>query len=97
MKNILFAWLFLSFVNSVQAEDWKKEVQNDLTLLGHRNWIVVVDSAYPWQVSPGVITVETEASQTEVVEYVFNQIKASRHVRPTVYLDQELDFICQQT
>src|SRR5271165_1940011 len=47
--------------------DWQTKVADEMPLLGHRNWILVVDSAYPLQTSPGVETIETNEAQEEVV------------------------------
>ena len=41
--------------------DWNQRLAEAMPLLGHRNWILVVDSAYPLQISPGIETVETNA------------------------------------
>jgi hypothetical protein len=39
---------------SSQAQSaWQQKVSTEMPLLGHRNWIVIVDSAYPLQSSPG--------------------------------------------
>ena len=64
-----------------------------MPLLGHRNWILIVDSAYPLQTSPGVETIETNAAQLEVVRTVLTEIENSIQVRPVVYMDAELPFI----
>ena len=50
----------------VAASDWKAKVNTAIPLLGHRNWILIVDSAYPLQVAPGVETIETSADQLDV-------------------------------
>jgi hypothetical protein len=76
--------------------DWRKLVEQELPLLGHRNWIVIVDSAYPLQSSPGVETVETDASQGEVVRTVVNDLSRSKHVAPDVFMDAELPFVPEQ-
>ncbi|HEY1901368.1 MAG TPA: hypothetical protein VGG56_02990 [Terracidiphilus sp.] len=73
--------------------DWQQKVKDELPLLGHRNWIVIVDSAYPLQTSPGVETIETGEDQLAVVDYVLGALKNSTHVRPLVHLDKELEFI----
>lgn len=31
---------------------WKQQLDRELPLLGHRNWILVVDKAFPMQTSP---------------------------------------------
>ena len=92
MKTILVA-LMLSLVPALQAADWKQTLHQSMPLLGHRNWIVVADSAYPWQVSPGVRTLDTGASQEEVTRAVLEALAASRHVKPIVYVDRELEFV----
>ena len=80
-------------MHAATATDWKAKVQENLPLLGHRNWILVVDSAYPLQASPGVETIETNADQLEVVRYVLDAINGSIHVRPLIYMDAELPFV----
>lgn len=72
---------------------WKAKLAADLPLLGHRNWILVVDSAYPLQTSPGIETIETNEGQVEVVRTVLGAINSSIHVRPIVYMDAELPFV----
>ena len=69
---------------------WKNFLRQELPLLGHRNWIVVADSAYPAQNSPGIVTVETNATQIEVVQEVLRQLGTARHVTPILYVDAEL-------
>ncbi|HEV2274480.1 MAG TPA: RbsD/FucU domain-containing protein [Acidobacteriaceae bacterium] len=72
---------------------WQSRVQQILPLLGHRNWILIVDSAYPLQTSPGVETLETNADQIEVIRSVLAELDHSIHVRPIVYTDAELPFV----
>ena len=64
--------------------------------MGHRNWILVVDSAYPLQSSSGVETVETNADQLEVVRYVLGAINNSIHVRPDIFMDAELPYVQEE-
>jgi len=70
---------------------WREQIKEELPVLGHRNWIVVADSAYPAQVSPGVEMVCTGAGQLEVVKAVLEELEACKHVRPIIYLDKELE------
>ncbi len=76
--------------------DWKAELAQRLPLLGHRNWILIADSAYPLQTSPGIETIETNADQVEVVQYVLSQINSSIHVRPEIFMDAELRYVPEQ-
>ena len=43
--------------------DIRSLIQSRLPGLGHRNWIVVADSAYPMQISAGVETITVNADQ----------------------------------
>jgi D-ribose pyranose/furanose isomerase RbsD len=75
------------------AADWKARVAEVLPLLGHRNWILIVDSAYPLQASPGVETIETGAGLPYVLKSVLATINNSAHVRPEIYMDAELPYV----
>ena len=66
-----------------------------LPLFGHRNWIVVADSAYPAQSKPGIETIVSGAGQLEVARQVLDAIARSKHVRANIYLDQELQFVAE--
>jgi hypothetical protein len=79
----------------ITRPDWERQLETLLPLYGHRNWIVVADSAYPAQSKPGIETVVSGASQLEVVRKVLDAVNASGHVRANVYLDQELDFVSE--
>jgi hypothetical protein len=95
-----FALLSVSCLNLLAAspagvarEGWKQTIQSRLTLYGHRNWIVIADSAYPSQSAEGIETIVTDAGQFEVLDYVLKAIANSRHVMPVIYTDQELHFL----
>ena len=79
-----------------EANAWKQALTKRLPLLGHRNWILVVDSAYPLQTSPGLEVIETNAGQIEVTRAVLAQIKDSIHVRPVIFMDAELPFLTEE-
>ncbi len=72
---------------------WKARVAAAMPLLGHRNWILIADSAYPLQTSPGIETIETGADQIEATKYVLDTIQSSIHVRPVISMDAELPFV----
>lgn len=76
--------------------DWKSVVLDRLPLYGHRNWIVVADSAYPEQTAPGIETVYSGADQTEVLNFVFKNLKGARHVTPVIFTDRELNFLSEE-
>jgi hypothetical protein len=83
-------------MNAATPIPWQAKVQQELPLLGHRNWIVIVDSAYPLQTSPGIETVETGTDQLTVVREVLHSIADSRQVRPVVFMDAELPFVTEK-
>lgn len=76
--------------------DWEHLLNTLLPLYGHRNWIVVADSAYPAQSKPGIETVVSGMGQLEVARKVLDAVNASRHVRANIYLDQELQFVAEK-
>jgi hypothetical protein len=90
----LLAVLSASLVSSAQS-DWRQKVKDELPLMGHRNWIVIVDSAYPLQTSSGIETVATDADELSVMDYVFDTLEHSKHVRPIVHTDKELEFVSE--
>jgi hypothetical protein len=95
MNKSLLAAVLLLLTLPVHAAtpDWNKRLAGAMPLLGHRNWILVVDSAYPLQTAPGIETIETDAAQLEVARTVLGEIENSIQVRPVVYMDAELPFI----
>jgi hypothetical protein len=83
----------LLYVLPASAQSWQSRLAEQLPLMGHRNWILVVDSAYPEQVGSGIETIETNADQLEVVRTVLAAVQKSIHVRPVIFMDAELPFI----
>ncbi len=80
-------------INAAAPSAWQAKLQQELPLLGHRNWIVIVDSAYPLQTSPGIETIETGQDQITVVRDVLNVLSHAIQVRPVVFMDAELPFV----
>jgi L-fucose mutarotase/ribose pyranase (RbsD/FucU family) len=77
------------------STDWRVRLQQELPLLGHRNWIAIVDSAYPLQTSAGIETIETDSDQLEVVKAVLAQLDKAKHVRPVIFTDAELSALAE--
>jgi hypothetical protein len=97
-KRILDLCVLLTLMTTTTlfaAEGWKATLKKELPLLGDRNWIAVVDSAYPLQTSPGIETVSTKANQLTVVKGVLTELKQTRHVRPVIYIDAEQKFVAE--
>ncbi len=75
------------------ATTWQQQLHDRLPLYGHRNWVVIADSAYPAQSRDGIETIVSNANQLEVLQEVLSTLSASKHVRPIVYTDRELAFV----
>jgi D-ribose pyranose/furanose isomerase RbsD len=69
---------------------WKERLAAVLPLYGHRNWIVVADSAYPAQSNAGIETIVADGEQLAVLEHVLAEIGECKHIRARVYADAEL-------
>ena len=82
-------------LRSVGENSWKEKLQKRLPLLGHRNWILIVDKAFPLQSSPGIQYLDTKDSLLTVLDFAIKEIKKSEHLQPAFYLDKELGFIPQ--
>jgi hypothetical protein len=78
-----------------ESELWDSRLARMMPLLGHRNWIVVADAAYPAQSNPGIETLFTANDHLDVLGKVLAVIAASPHVRANVYLDSELQFVAE--
>jgi hypothetical protein len=75
--------------------DWREQLAQRLPLFGHRNWICIVDAAYPAQTSPGVETLVTGADQLVVVREVLAALSQAKHVKPVALLDAELPVVSE--
>lgn len=75
---------------------WRNKVASELPVLGHRNWILIADSAYPAQSRAGIETIATGADQIEVVKTVLGAVDNTKHVRATVYLDAEMKYVSEK-
>jgi len=65
------AVLLASILTTTPAQaQWRDEVKRSVALFGHRNWIVIVDSAYPAQTSPGIQTIVVKGNHTTLPEIV---------------------------
>jgi D-ribose pyranose/furanose isomerase RbsD len=80
-------------IQTVKASAWTDTLAAYLPALGHRNWIIVADSAFPLQISPGIETIVSNEDHFTVLDKVLKAIDAAKHIRPKVYLDKELAFV----
>lgn len=77
-------------------EDWNVFLEDVLPMLGHRNWIVITDMAYPLQSGQGITTLLADEPYLEVLQTVNEKIKAAPHVFAHVYNDKELEYITEE-
>lgn len=100
MRKIIYLFL-ISFVSSfsvsANTQDWKQQISEQLLLFGHRNWILVVDAAYPLQSKTAIKTIVTGEDQLVVVNEVLHRIENSTHVYPEVFIDKEIDYVPEES
>jgi L-fucose mutarotase/ribose pyranase (RbsD/FucU family) len=94
MVSAVFVLIYLTGCSTTPA--WEQRVQSRIPLYGHRNWIVIADSAYPAQSRDGIETIVTGADQITVVNAVLKDLASSKHVKPIVYTDNELAYVDEQ-
>ena len=75
--------------------DWERVVQERLPVFGHRNWIVVADSAYPVQASAGIETIAAPCDIPTALASTLKLLETAPHLTATVYIDRELRFIAE--
>ena len=78
-----------------KSQNWKEQLNQKLPMLGHRNWILVVDKAFPEQNAPGMEYIYVNEGLLPVLKQVLKQINLSSHVKPIIYQDKELSFITE--
>ena len=86
---------FIAGEGAGAMSDWEEQLKALLPLFGHRNWIVVADSAYPAQSKPGIETIVAGGDPIEVVRRVGDAIAACAHVRANIYADKEIEFVAE--
>ncbi len=78
------------------SKSWEQAFNAKLPMLGHRNWILIVDKAFPEQNAAGMEYIYANEDLNTVLKQVLAQINLSGHVKPVVYRDKELGFITEQ-
>lgn len=79
--------------NMNNSKNWNQELEDILPLLGHRNWILVVDKAFPLQSAEGMKYINTGAPFFEVLDTTIACIKKASHVKAILYTDAELNYL----
>lgn len=81
---------------SAPTPRWDEQLSSMMPYLGHRNWIVIADMAYPLQSGSGITTLFADEPYTDVVTKVKSMIDEMPHVFAHVYNDKELSFITEE-
>lgn len=79
----------------MSKNNWEGQLEALMPLLGHRNWIVIADMAYPLQSGDGITTLFADEPYTKVVSKVKKMIEKYPHVFAHIYRDKELSFISE--
>jgi RbsD/FucU transport protein family protein len=91
--KLMWGSILLASTLFAQQKPWRDVLNERLPYYGHRNWIVIADSAYPLQSAPGIETIVSNESQTETVRHVLDVLSRAKHVRPVAYTDLELNHV----
>jgi len=81
--------------DAIKPASWEARFHELLPVLGHRNWVVVADAAFPLQISPGLEVIASGEDLLPVLDKVLAAIDKSKHIRPHVYLDKELAYVTE--
>jgi hypothetical protein len=95
-RRFLLAALLAAHPHLYGQNSWHDQLVHTLGLMGRHNWIVVGEPAFPLINEPGMATVTTELSQTDLLTAVLEAISRAGNVRPIFYTDAELPYISEQ-
>ncbi len=83
-------------MNEKTEKNWEQQLDETLPLLGHRNWILVVDKAFPLQSGAGMTYMNTNSELLDVLGKVAKKISMATHVVGIYYTDTELSYISEE-
>lgn len=93
--NVVLGILLTAFASVSFAGEWQEQLEAKLPEYGHRNWIVIADSAYPKQSADGIETIYTGEDHLAVLEHVLKAVEDAPHVYAKVLVDSELDSVSE--
>lgn len=73
--------------------DWREVLRERLPLLGHRNWVAVLDAAFPAFTSPGIELHLTGEDHPAVITHVRSSLAAAPHVQARPLVAEELRWV----
>src|SRR5258708_28024788 len=77
-------------------QNWEEILKDRLQLYGHRNWLVIADSAYPAQSRSAIETILADEEQTTVLERTSVILGGCKHIKPKIYTDKEQAFVREE-
>lgn len=76
------------------SSNWMEEFKSMLPFLGHRNWILIVDKAFPAQSTAGIKYIDTRQELLPTLRDVLKEISNNApHLSPIIYTDMELKYM----
>lgn len=71
------------------------EMEGYLGKLGHRNWIILADAAYPCHSNPSIETSLYAGDLLAALDDMLHFFRNSTNVRPRIYFDSELPYVAE--
>lgn len=78
---------------SLKNQEWEQKLEEQLPLLGHRNWILIVDKAYPAPNNADILMINTGAPMMDVLHKMDSMFQVQPHIKPIIYQDAELNYL----
>jgi D-ribose pyranose/furanose isomerase RbsD len=82
--------LLLNTCSYSSRDGWKAAIEVQTAQLGYRNWIVVAEASFPAHSRPGTRQVNAYQPIPVVLDEVLRTLERTEHVRPKIYVPQEL-------
>jgi hypothetical protein len=76
--------------------NWEEILKDRLPAYGHRNWLVIADSAYPAQSRQAIETIVADDELTTVLERTSAILGGCKHIRANIHVDEELAFVREE-
>jgi L-fucose mutarotase/ribose pyranase (RbsD/FucU family) len=96
LMAVLMTSILAAGCATTSGNHWQSKLASEMPVMGHRNWILIADSAYPAQSRAGIETIATGADQIDVVKAVLKVVDDAKHVRANVYLDAEMAHVAEK-
>ena len=64
---------FVTGKSTPTEKSWQEKFNAELPCLGHRNWILVVDKAFPAQTATGITVINTGESLQDVLQFTLQK------------------------